>query len=114
MAWKLAPLSLLQLPYDYIKINFGADEIDKKNKGEKSVKTRSNTGDRLVIQKTDSHVSHDITCIISTFRFGKQQASTIYQLVIAEAYSYKPPTPSEKHFYWIAEAGHLCFSGWWF
>lgn len=57
VAWKLAPLSLLQLPYDYIKINFGADEIDKKNKGEKSVKTRSNTGDRLVIQKTDSHVT---------------------------------------------------------
>ena len=46
----------------------------------------------------DRFTCHDITCIISTFRFGKQQASTIYQLVIAEAYSYKPTTPSKKHF----------------
>lgn len=62
VAWKLAPLSLLQLPYDYIKINFGADEIGKKKK--LRVKNRwrheGKTGDRLVIQKTDSHASHDI------------------------------------------------------
>lgn len=39
------------------KLISGLMKLTKKNKGEKSVKTRSNTGDRLVIQKTDSHVT---------------------------------------------------------